>query len=120
MHASTTLKLAAAGASLLLAGASGWSFSAWDAAGCDNSTAASTSIVVEGLGNEGCNPVPSPKGQQSLRGDIPAASACRINFYPAASCGGRVAFSLTRDSTDCFYIGDFLQPLAYYQVVDCA
>ncbi|KAI0114628.1 hypothetical protein F4776DRAFT_666774 [Hypoxylon sp. NC0597] len=118
MHFSTTLNFAAAVVPVLFQSVSGWSFTMYDVAGCQNSTLSAID-EVEKTGNVACDPVPNANRHKSVQGAIPAGSECRISFYPSEGCGDRVAFSLTQYTTTCLSIEDFIAPLAYYKATDC-
>ncbi|KAI1771450.1 hypothetical protein F4818DRAFT_445140 [Hypoxylon cercidicola] len=121
MHFSAVVRFVAMAAPLFAPSASGWSFTAYDAEGCGSATGA-TADKVEKPGNVACEPVPNAVRHKSIQGAIPrgTGTGCRVDFYPAEGCGGRVAFSLTEYTTTCLSIADFFRPLAYYKASGCA
>ncbi|XXH01338.1 hypothetical protein Hte_007696 [Hypoxylon texense] len=121
MHFPSAVKFVATAAPLFLqpASASGWSFTAYDADGCVNTTGVGSDTVSK-RGDVACDAVPHADRHKSIKGGIPADSKCMVFFYPHKGCEDRVAFSLTRETgTKCFSIGDFASPLAYYRAVNC-
>ncbi|KAI8960323.1 hypothetical protein F5Y11DRAFT_349575 [Daldinia sp. FL1419] len=120
MRLSTAFKLVAVAVPVFLQPGSAWSFTMYGTEDCSNSTTSgAVADRVERQGNVDCDPVPNAAQHKSVLGGVPAGSDCRISFYPAKDCGGRVAFSLTQDTTSCLSVADFVAPLAYYSATGC-
>ncbi|KAI2631311.1 hypothetical protein GGS26DRAFT_591193 [Hypomontagnella submonticulosa] len=120
MQFSSALNLAALAGTVFLGQASAWSFTMYNANGCDNSTMQTlSSDHVEHTGNVACDPVPNPAQHKSVLGNIPAGSNCRVSFYPSKGCNNRIAFALTQYTTTCLSVADFVAPLAYYKATGC-
>ncbi|KAI0382511.1 hypothetical protein F5Y04DRAFT_252834 [Hypomontagnella monticulosa] len=116
----SALNLAALAGTIFLGQASAWSFTMYNANGCDNSTTQTlSSDHVEHIGDVACDPVPNSDDHESVLGNIPAGSDCRISFYPGESCNYRAAFALTKDTTSCLSVADFVAPLASYKATGC-
>ncbi|KAI1653452.1 hypothetical protein F4813DRAFT_374347 [Daldinia decipiens] len=120
MRLSATFNLAAIAVPVFLQSVSGWSFTMYDTEDCSNSTNSdAVADRVERQGDVDCDAVLNADRHKSVLGEVPAGSECRISFYPVKDCGGRVAFSLTQDTTSCLSIDDLVAPLAYYSATDC-